>query len=183
MINLNIKIKELIQSTLITVGMDLEVRQECSGINMSYNFILHYVGFDLKRIKSAIKEIPDFISIEDYIRTFSLHEIGHAVDREALLGSLDRTIEIHEMKQSYSIEERYKNPHLLSMLIEEHQMNIAFEETAWENAERLNKKYGLVNWRCFHFLRTWGLKTYIESYERDFTIFEGLVNGRSEQIA
>lgn len=183
MINKQIEIKELIQSTLTKAGMDLDVKEERCGINMSYNFILHYVGFDVERIKSAIKEVPAAISLEDYIKTFSLHEGGHAVDRKALLASLDRTIEIHEMKQKHPIGDQYNNPHLLNMLIEEHRMNIAFEETAWKNAEKLNRKYRIVDSMVFEFLKNQGLKTYIDSYEKDLIIFERLVNSKSEQIA
>ncbi|VEF48220.1 Uncharacterised protein [Bacillus freudenreichii] len=183
MINKNFKIKTVIQSTLTAVGMDVEIQEELSGINMSYNFILHYIGYDVIRIKSAIKEVPDAISLEDYLKTFTLHELGHAIDRESLLGSLDRTIEIYKMKQKHSIEEKHHDMDLLSMLIEEHQMNIVFEKTAWRNAEKLNSKYGLVDWLTFNFLRNMGLNTYIETYEKDLLLLDNLMNHESGQIA
>ena len=71
----------------------------------------------------------------------TLHELGHAVDREALQASLPRTIEIFTMKKQHTLKEIYHQEQLLAMLIEEHEMNIQFEQTAWENAWMLNRTH------------------------------------------
>ncbi|NEU32153.1 integrase, partial [bacterium LRH843] len=133
-------LKDLIQSVMKAVEIEIEVRQENTGVNMSYNFIQNFVGFDAKRIQKARTELQSPLSLELYIKIFTLHELGHAVDQKALLDSLPRTIEILQMKRSYTRNEHYNNTDLLAILIEEHEMNIAFEETAWTNAENLNKQ-------------------------------------------
>lgn len=184
MITKNTKyIKELILRTIGSVGMELDVKLEQSGINMSYNFILHYISFDAMRIKTAVKELQQEITIEDYIKTFSLHELGHAIDRDALLASLDKTVEIYDLKSKYSMEELYNEHQLLSAIIEEHQMNIIFEKTAWNHAELLNRKYRIVDETIFHLLKERGLKTYIDSYQKDFNIYINLLSLQNEQIA
>ena len=63
----------------------------------------------------------------------------------ALLESLERTIEIFRTKNSNLVSEIYNDRELLSMIMEEHEMNIIFEETAWRNAERLNADFNFVD--------------------------------------
>lgn len=69
------------------------------------------------------------------------------------------------------------------MLIEEHLMNIAFEETAWANAEIMNKKFAIVDWQSFEQVKAQGLATYHHLYERDLTLYNKLLAEQSEQIA
>lgn len=177
------RINRLIESTMKTVGMDIEIKQEQTGVNMSYNFIFDYVGIDMQRVNEAIKEMHIPVSIESYIKTFTLHELGHALDRKALLDSLDRTLEIFEMKRNYTLYEQYNDINLLAMLIEEHKMNIDFEEKAWMNAEELNKKYGVVDWGIFEKLKDQGMATYMNLYKEDLQLYSKLVAENSEKTA
>lgn len=175
------QIQQWIQSTMDAVGMDIELKQMNNGINMSYNFIFNNVGYDVKRVQEVLAETP--ISPEAYIKALTIHELGHAVDRKALMDSLERTIEIFEMKKSYSLKEQYSDIKLLGMLIEEHLMNIAFEETAWANAEIMNKKFAIVDWQSFEQVKAQGLATYHHLYQRDLTLYNKLLAEQGEQIA
>lgn len=174
------KISNLIEATLATVGMDLEIRHEPCGINMSYNFILHYVGFDAKRISTAVKEVDPAVTLEQYVKAFTLHELGHALDREALLDSLPRTMEIYETKHSYSKDELYSSRELLALVLEEHTMNLEFEETAWKNAEKLNRIFGIVDWSVFEQIKQQGLITYQRAYRKDLKIHDRLLSSKAE---
>ncbi|MFC7685896.1 integrase [Ureibacillus sp. GCM10028918] len=163
---------QLITSTIQAVGMENEVKQDESGINMTYNFISNRVGFDAFRLVEAWKEIEAAIPLEQYVKTLTMHELGHAMDREALQQSLDRTIEIIELKENNSDIELYTNEHLLSIIIEEHEMNITFEETAWHNAKRLNERAGMVDEITFELIKNQGLATYNSLYEEDLSIYK-----------
>ncbi|MDN4492038.1 integrase [Ureibacillus aquaedulcis] len=162
---------QLITSTIQAVGMENEVKQDESGINMTYNFISNCVGFDAFRLVEAWKEIEAAIPLEQYVRTLTMHELGHAIDREALQKSLDRTLEIMEIKDNNSDVELYTNEHLLSIIIEEHEMNITFEETAWRNAKLLNEKANLVDEVTFELIKNHSLTTYNSIYEEDLSIY------------
>lgn len=174
---------ELIHSTMQAVEIDVELVQDNCGINMSYNFIRHHVGYDAKRLLEAVTELPTSISLEDYIKTITIHELGHALDRPALMESLDRTYEIFDIKNDHSNNELYNNIDLLSVIIEEHVMNITFEETAWNNAEMLNKQFHLVDAHVFETIRHSSLATYVELYKEDLAIYDQLVMEQSMQIA
>ncbi|MFK9094445.1 integrase [Bacillus salipaludis] len=150
---------------------------------MSYNFILDYIGYDGKRIDEAIKEMQAPISLKWYIQAFTLHELGHAIDRKALLDSLTQTFEYYEMKKNHPIYEQYSDPDLLAMLIEEHKMNIVFEETAWANAEKLNRDFGIVDWVIFEKLKNQGMATYLNLYTKDLQLYNKLLAEQTEQIA
>jgi hypothetical protein len=176
-------IEQLIQSTIRAVGIEIELKQKHTGVNMSYNFILDYIGYDLKRIEEAIKEMQAQVSLKSYIKAFTLHELGHALDRKALLDSLTKTLEFYEMKKNYTIYEQYSDFNLLTMLIKEHKMNIAFEETAWANAEKLNMEYGIVDWESFERVKNQGMATYLNLYTKDLQIYNKLVSEQTEQIA
>src|SRR5436305_1665772 len=105
-------IEDLIQSTIRTVGIDIELKHQLTGVNMSYNFILDYIGYDVIRIEEAIKEMQVSVSLKSYIKAFTLHELGHALDRKALLDSLEKTLEYYEMKKNYTLYERYNDYNL-----------------------------------------------------------------------
>src|SRR5699024_2847356 len=132
-------------------------------------------GYDPDRIYEAKKELHTPISLEKYIQIFTLHELGHALDRDALLNSLDKTLEIFEMKKRHSLKEQYSNPSLLTNLIHEHKMNIQFEKTAWDHAERLNKQFKIVDNKIFDQVRNHSLSTYIELYEEDLRVYNQLL--------
>ncbi|MFZ7947092.1 MULTISPECIES: integrase [Bacillaceae] len=176
-------IEQIIQSTLRTVGIEIELKHQLTGVNMSYNFILDYIGYDVKRIEEAIMEMQAPVSLKSYIHSFTLHELGHALDRKALLDSLPKTLEYYEMKKNHSISEQYSDTNLLAMLIEEHEMNIGFEETAWVNAEKLNKEFGIVDWASFEKLKNQGMDTYLQLYAKDLQRYNKLLSEQTEQIA
>lgn len=69
------------------------------------------------------------------------------------------------------------------MLIEEHKMNIDFEEKAWMNAEELNEKYGIIDWGIFEKLKDQGLATYMNVYKEDLQLYSKLVAEYSEKTA
>jgi hypothetical protein len=163
--------------------MDVQLKSQSSGVNMSYNFILNYVGFDINRLQRAKNEMQAHITLEKYIKALTLHELGHAVDREALMDSLPRTIEIFKMKKNHSIHQRYQDNTLLAMLIEEHEMNIVFEETAWVNAQKMNRIYQIVDWDSFEKVKTHSLSTYKELYEKDLENYNRLVVEHGEPAA
>lgn len=165
-------IKEIIQYIMTTANIDLEIRPDESGINMSYNFIGHYIGVDFTRLISAWEEMDAPLSLDSYIKTLTIHELGHAVDRAALLESLERTIEIFRTKNSNLASEIYNDRELLSMLMEEHEMNIIFEETAWMNAERLNADFNFVDHSTLSKVRKHSLTTYQRLYLADLKRYE-----------
>ena len=102
----------------------------------------------------------------------TLHELGHALDRSALQASLPRTIDFFEMRNEYSSCEIYSTQSLLTMIIEEHTMNIAFEETAWVNARKLNNTLQLVDIDTFEKIKNHSLSSYLNNYEEDLAIFK-----------
>lgn len=177
------QIEQWIQSAIETIGVDIEVIRKNSGVNMSYDFIKHYVGVDIKRVQEAKKEMRSSISLELYVKILTLHELGHAADREALIASLPRTIEIYEMKKSHPLKEQYNDTALLGMRIEEHKMNIAFEETAWANARKLNKQYRIADWNSFEKVKAHSLLTYKKQYQRDLEIYTKLTESLKEMSA
>ena len=79
-------IEQLIKSTIRAVGIDMQLEQKHTGINMSYNFILDYIGYDVKRIEEAMKEMQAQVSLKSYIKAFTLHELGHALAPESSIG-------------------------------------------------------------------------------------------------
>lgn len=169
------KVKEWIVSTMEEVGMDIELKLRRTNVNMSYNFIYHYIGLDVVRAIMSNEEMDIPVPLETYIKTLTLHELGHAVDREALLDSLQRTIEIAKMKKKRPSHELFTDVEALSMLIEEHEMNIAFEETAWANAETLNRLHQVVDLDHFEQVKAHNLATYRNLYEEDLRIYDELL--------
>lgn len=177
------KIKKMIATTMEAVEFPLQIVKQKSGINMSYNFIDHYVCYDPERIREAIHELMIPISLENYIAIFTMHELGHAMDRDALMQSIPKTLDIFKMKKNTPLKEQYSQSHLLAMIIEEHEMNISFEETAWANAEKLNEKYQLVDRAVFAQLKSHSLLTYQRLYEEDLKVYQQMNKVGSEQSA
>lgn len=91
-------IKEIIQYIMTTANIDLEIRPDESGINMSYNFIGHYIGVDFTRLISAWEEIEAPLSLDSYIKTLTIHELGHAVDRRHCLNHWSGQLKSFELK-------------------------------------------------------------------------------------
>lgn len=166
-----------------TVEMDLKIKHQRSGINMSYNFIGSYVGYDMRRLQQARNETIPQVTLDAYIKVFTLHELGHAMDQSALMASLPRTIEIYKAKRSYSQFEQFADINRLRLIIEEHEMNIVFEKTAWLNAEKLNRFYKIVDWETFARLKKHSLSTYTNSYKKDLAIYRNLLAEQKQQVA
>ncbi|MBD7943694.1 MULTISPECIES: integrase [Psychrobacillus] len=180
---INYGIEELIKSTVKAVDMEIEIRKDNSGINMSYNFIGNYIGVDMNRLLIAKSEMPALISLELYVKILTIHELGHAIDRNALMSTLDRTIEIYNIKQTHTLKELYNDVNLLEILLEEHEMNLSFEQTAWSNAEKLNQIYNIVEPMYFEKVKKHSLSTYTDSYQADQSLYNLLIEETSEQIA
>jgi len=181
--NNNKELHDVIHSVMQTVGITAAIKQDHSGINMSYNFIGDFIGFDANRLIEASNELMVPIPLEIYVKTITLHELGHAVDREALQASLPRTIEIFTMKKQHAKKEIYRNERLLSMIIEEHEMNIQFEETAWENACDLNNALHLIDKKDFDYIKQHSLATYQKLYEQDLHAYHSLLSEPILQLA
>src|SRR5690606_41628913 len=71
------------------------------GVNMSYNFITNVVSFDANRLVEAADELSS-IPFDQYVKTITLHELGHAIDRPALDASLTRTLDYFNMRDRKS---------------------------------------------------------------------------------
>lgn len=69
------------------------------------------------------------------------------------------------------------------MLIEEHEMNIQFEQTAWENAWMLNRTHPLVPEEDFDYIKQHSLATYQKLYEQDLQAYHHLLNQRDGAIS
>lgn len=175
--------KQWISTVMGMVNMEIEVRHQLTGINLCYEFIENRVLFDSRRIIDARKEMLSPVGLEAYVKTLALHELGHAMDREALLASLPRAIEMAHAKRITPYHERKSNLDLIRIDLEEHEMNYAFEETAWSNAEKLNRLYHVVGWEDFEQIKFDSLLSYTALYNRDLLIHHNLVAATSVQIA
>ncbi|PID14298.1 integrase [Sporosarcina sp. P34] len=171
----SLNVLQCIESVMKSVCMKEEIRKVHDGINMSYNFIGKYIGFDEERLKTAYGELAFSCSFETYVQTITMHELGHAIDLPALEASLARTMEIFTMKKSYTMEEIYQSPDLLEMLIEEDEMNLAFEVTAWKNACKLNERYQIVNRTEFHLIENTSLATYNKLSQDHLQVYRQLI--------
>lgn len=168
-------ITEVITSTIRAVNMDLKLKQERTGVNMMYDFIKNEVLVDCERVQAACMELPEPMSLKTYVEILTIHELGHAMDREALHASLDRTIEIYEAKKLVAAEKRAIDLPYLTMLLEEHEADIVFEQTAWANAEILNRFFQVADWHCFETVKAHSLSTYEASLETDRMLFNKLL--------
>ena len=175
---LQVNVARCIRETMDRVGMKEELREVHDGINMSYNFIGKYVGYDQQRLETSHTQYASCCSFEMYIKTMTLHELGHAIDLSALEASLARTIEIFTMKRSTTQEEIYRTPELLKVLIEEDEMNLAFEVTAWKNAAKLNEQYQIVNQTDFQKIESNSLETYQKLYCENLQSYNELLSNK-----
>lgn len=169
------EIETIIRETIAAVWMEFDVIQTETGVNMMYDFIEHSILVDSDRLRSARDEMEITYSLSDYVQALTLHELGHALDRKALLASLPGTREIIELKRKHSKQELYGNTHLLRRLVEENDQDYQFEETAWINAERLNTMCRLVDSDCMTEMKIHGLATYKQAFTEDRVIYDGLV--------
>jgi len=181
--NKNKRIKQWILSTTKAVHMNINLKLQNTGVNMSYDFIHHYIGCDLNRVQKARNTMKNPIPLEAYIKTLTMHELGHAMDREALLKSLPKTIEIFKMRRYHSETEYRNNAQLFQMIIEEHEMNIEFEETAWRNAEALNRLYNIVDWNDFNRVKEHSISTYKTLYDAELRHYNKILKEENSPVA
>lgn len=177
------QIVALIESTIRAVNMDVELKQESTGVNMMYDFIKDEVLVDIARVQKACQELPEPMPLETYLRILTIHELGHAMDRQALLDSLERTKEIIMMKRQTAAEKRMTDVSFMSAVVEEHETNIAFEEAAWANAEILNSFFELVDGESFTRVKAHSLSTYHVSYEADWKIYNELIHTEQQLVS
>src|SRR5699024_1606968 len=88
-----------IDETMKAVNISKTVTHLSNKINMTYNYITDEISFDAKRITKVMKNYPH-ISLKDYVITFTLHELGHALDRENLLKSYDQTVHLYKLRRT-----------------------------------------------------------------------------------
>lgn len=169
------KIRKRISATIQAVNLNRKVGIQQSGVNMSYDFIEDCIYVDLKRVIQARLEMPQPVDLPEYIKALTLHELGHALDREALLTAMPRMIEIARIKRENEFVTRRKDIQLFSYDIEAHKMDIAFEKTAWGNARVLNAQYGIVSWSIFEQVENHSMSSYYGFYEKDLTDYKRLV--------
>ncbi|MDW0117978.1 integrase [Sporosarcina thermotolerans] len=177
------QIVSLIELTIHDVNMDVELKQERTGVNMMYDFIKNEVIVDSKRVQKACNELLEPMPLETYIRVLTIHELGHAMDREALLASLDRTKEIILTKKQAAAEKRPTDLPFMTMVMEEHEADIAFEETAWVNAEILNSFFEIVDGNSFGKVKAHSLSTYRAAYDTDLKIYNGFIRTQEELLS
>lgn len=178
-----LQIVAVIESTIRDVLMDVELKQEITGVNMMYDFIKDEVIVDIARVQKACQELPEPMPLETYLRVLTIHELGHAMDRQALLDSLDRAKEIILMKKQAAAEKRPTDLPFITMVIEEHETDIAFEETAWANAEILNSFFEVVAGDSFEIVKAHSLSTYRAAHEADLEIYNGFIRPQEELLS
>lgn len=169
------KIRKLIESTIKKVDMKVATGVQRTGVNMSYDYIEDRVYVDCDRVIKAHMEMKTSITIDVYIKTLTIHELGHAIDRESLLSSMNRMIEIAKLKRKHAFIERRERLELFSVDIEAHEMDIEFEKTAWDNARLLNKKYQIVSETVFDQIEAHSMSSYLNFYEKDLITYKRLV--------
>lgn len=171
------EIKGWIYSVMELLDFKLEVVENNRGINMSYNFIYHRLGIDFERVQLAKEELDLPVSLKTYIEVMTLHELGHAADREALLESLSWTIEVYNMKKAAPHDKHRTDPDLLNIIMDEQLMNLEFEKTAWNHAEAFNDQYQITDKKTFQSIRQHSLASYEKPYFQNLRLYEELLAG------
>ena len=167
-------ITEIITSTIRDVHMDVKLKHERTGVNMMYDFIKDEVLVDCERVQAACAELSEQIPLKTYIEVLTIHELGHAMDRKALQASLERATERYEVKKLVTTGKRATDLPYVKMLLEEHEADILFEKTAWNNAETLNRFFQIVDWDCFETVKAHSMATYEASLNQDLSLYEHL---------
>ena len=165
------QIETIIRETMIRVGVTREVRLEKNGINMTYHFIHDYITYDPERIPEAVAEQKHPVSLETYVSAITMHELGHALDRRALLAGLSLSREVYQMKKTTPPRILERNPGYRAKVILEEEQNLLAERTAWDNAAELNRKYRLVGKQDFEAIRQQSLSTYERRFAGKVQIF------------
>lgn len=169
------KIKGWIYSIMDLTGNKLDLTEHSKGINMSYNFIHNHVGIDLARVQQAKDELPISVPLKIYIEVMTLHELGHAADREALLASLPWTLEVYNTKKAAPRDSLYTDPDFLKVVLDEQLMNIEFEITAWNHAEKMNSHHQIADAETFMSIRKHSLASYENPYQQNLHLYERML--------
>ncbi len=159
------KILHHINFTMDKVNIYKKVINVSNNINMTYNYLTDEISFDSKRIEQNLKRYSH-ISLQEYVTTFTLHELGHSLDRENLLQSYDQTVEWCHLSNTLSTNEKETNPLFLKLTYLEDKANLNFEHVAWINAIHLNNEYSLVDNYVLDELKFDSLLTYEKNYAR-----------------
>jgi len=154
------QIEKIIHETMNHVGVIREVRLERNGINMTYHFIHDYVTYDPDRILEAVSEQERRVSMETYVAAITMHELGHALDRRALLAGLPLSREVYQLKKTTPPKVLERNPEYMAKIIAEEERNLRAEKTAWDNAAELNRKHGLISELDFAAIKRQSLSSY-----------------------
>ncbi|MCM3611915.1 integrase [Planococcus sp. MERTA32b] len=172
-----------INSIIELTNNELDLVEHSKGINMSYNFIHDRIGVDIARVQEARKELAFPVALKTYIEVMTLHELGHAADREALLESLPRTIEVYNLKKSVPEDSHYRDPNLLEVILDEQLMNLEFEKTAWRHAETMNSLHQITDDNTFDSIREHSLASYEEPYKQNLRLYERVLADSIELTA
>lgn len=176
-------IKAWIISIMEKTNCQLDLVEHRKGINMSYNFITNQIGVDLERIQQARKELTIAVSLKTYTEVMTLHELGHAADRVALLESLPQTIMFYDLKKAAPRGTQYNDHVFLKTILDEQLMNIEFEKTAWNYAETMNNKYQFTDDTTFKAIRQHGLGSYEQPYLQNTQLYACLLADDAELTA
>lgn len=157
----------------ITNKLDLpkEIISLSNGVNMTYNYLTDEISFDAQRITHILNHYPH-ISLKDYVTTFTLHELGHSLDRDNLFESYDQTVEWYKLSNGLTPEEKEINLRFLELSYLEAEADLHFEHVAWSHAIRLNEIFHLVSEPVFNQLQADSLLTYEDNYEYSKELFE-----------
>lgn len=160
---------QYIDTSANKVNLSKEIISLSNGVNMTYNYLTDEISFDARRIAHILNHYPH-ISLKDYVTTFTLHELGHSLDRDNLLQSYDQTVEWYKLSNSLTTEERETNLRFLELSYLE--ADLHFEHVAWSHAIRLNETFHLVSEPILDQLQDDSLLTYEENYEYSKELFK-----------
>lgn len=165
------KISDYITETMQEVQLPKKVESLSNNINMTYNYITDKISFDPSRIQYNLKKYP-LISLKDYVITFTLHELGHSLDRDNLLNSYEQTLEWFKLSKKLNKHEKARNLKYLKLCLLEDHANLAFEKEAWNNAIHLNNEFQLVPMDTLEHLKSDSLFTYEQRCEDSKRLIE-----------
>jgi len=162
---------QYIDAIATKVELPKEIISLSNGVNMTYNYLTDEISFDARRIAHILNHYPH-ISLKDYVTTFTLHELGHSLDRDNLLQSYDQTVEWYKLANRLTTEEKETNLRFLELSYLEAEADLHFEHVAWSHAIRLNEIYHLVSETVLDQLQDDSLLTYEDNYEYSKDLFE-----------
>ncbi|MCJ7841559.1 hypothetical protein MUB24_11765 [Lederbergia sp. NSJ-179] len=177
------QIKNWIHKATEAAQLPMRIKQRQSGVNMSYHFLENFIGFNPKRLIQSHREMREAVALKAFVQALTLHELGHFLDRKALLASIPKSYHIYQIKKAHTYSERCRNIELFQWDIEDHEMNYRFEETAWLNAHTLNQRHSIVESPIMDQVQFNSLLTYTAPYNRDLLIYYQLKTAMLEPVA